>query len=178
MGRDATVPESGAAIRLERVGKRYADGTVAVHELDLDVPAGSLAVLVGPSGCGKTRSMKMINRLVEPASGRVLVDGEDVTKGDPVKLRRRIGYVIQQIGLFPHLSVAANVATVPTLLGWDKRRTRDRVDELLSLAGLGSSVRPGGTGLPMITVSAGRCAVGSRGTGRAAVARRHRGPRR
>src|SRR3954467_4376039 len=123
-------------IRLERVGKRYDDGTVAVHELDLDVPEGELVVLVGPSGCGKSTTLKMVNRLIEPTTGRILLQGEDVTSTDPVALRRRMGYVIQQVGLFPHQSVAANVATVPRLLGWDKRRTRARVDELLELVGL------------------------------------------
>ena len=123
-------------IRLEGVGKRYEDGTVAVHELDLDVPEGELVVLVGPSGCGKSTTLKMVNRLIEPTSGRILLQGEDVTHGDPVKLRRRMGYVIQQTGLFPHQSVAANVATVPRLLGWDKRRTQERVRELLELVGL------------------------------------------
>jgi osmoprotectant transport system ATP-binding protein len=123
-------------IRLERVGKRYEDGTVAVHELDLEVPEGELVVLVGPSGCGKSTTLKMVNRLIEPTSGRILLDGDDVTKGDPVQLRRRMGYVIQQTGLFPHQTVATNVATVPRLLGWDKRRTAERVRELLDLVGL------------------------------------------
>ena len=123
-------------IRLERVGKRYEDGTVAVHELDLDVPRGEIVVLVGPSGCGKSTTLKMVNRLVEPSSGRIVLDGDDVTRVDPVRLRRRIGYVIQQIGLFPHQTVRANVATVPRLLRWDSARTRARVDELLELVGL------------------------------------------
>src|SRR5947199_3345583 len=123
-------------IRLDRVAKRYPDGTVAVEELSLDVPAGEIAVLVGPSGCGKTTTMRMVNRLVEPTSGRIFVGGEDVTQTDPVKLRRGIGYVIQQVGLFPHQTVAANVATVPRLLGWDRARVRARVDELLDLVGL------------------------------------------
>jgi osmoprotectant transport system ATP-binding protein len=123
-------------IRLESVSKRYANGTVAVHELDLDVGAGETCVLVGPSGCGKTTTMKMINRLVEPTGGRILLDGDDVTRVDPVELRRRIGYVIQQVGLFPHQTVADNIATVPRLLGWDRRRSRARVAELLELVGL------------------------------------------
>jgi osmoprotectant transport system ATP-binding protein len=123
-------------IRLEGVGKRFPDGTVAVHELDLDVPKGELVVLVGPSGCGKSTTLKMVNRLIEPTSGRILLEGEDVTHSDPVKLRRRMGYVIQQIGLFPHQSVAANVATVPKLLGWDRKRVDARVLELLELVGL------------------------------------------
>jgi osmoprotectant transport system ATP-binding protein len=123
-------------IRLEGVGKRYEDGTVAVHELDLDVPEGELVVLVGPSGCGKSTTLKMVNRLIEPTSGRILLDGDDVTHTDPVALRRRMGYVIQQTGLFPHQSVATNVATVPRLLGWDKKRIQARTMELLELVGL------------------------------------------
>jgi osmoprotectant transport system ATP-binding protein len=123
-------------IRLEGVTKRFADGQVAVDDLSLEVIEGELCVLVGPSGCGKTTTMKMINRLIEPTSGRIYLDGEDVTNVDPVKLRRRIGYVIQQVGLFPHETVADNVGTVPRLLGWDKKRTADRVQELLVLVGL------------------------------------------
>ena len=123
-------------IRLDRVSKRYADGTVAVEELDLAVPRGSLVVLVGPSGCGKTTTMKMVNRLIEPTSGRIFLDGEDVTAGNPVKLRRRMGYVIQQVGLFPHRTILDNVATVPELLGWDSKRRRARALELLELVGL------------------------------------------
>ncbi|TFV63912.1 UNVERIFIED_ORG: ATP-binding cassette domain-containing protein [Bacillus sp. AZ43] len=127
-------------MRLEGVSKVFADGTVGVAELDLTVPAGELTVLVGPSGCGKTTTMKMINRLIEPTTGRILVGGEDVTRVDPNELRRRIGYVIQSIGLFPHQTVRANVGTVPRLLGWDKRRTRARVDELLATVGLDPAV--------------------------------------
>ena len=123
-------------IRLDGVGKRFPDGTVAVHELDLDVPEGELVVLVGPSGCGKSTTLKMVNRLIEPTSGRILLQGEDVTRADPVQLRRRMGYVIQQVGLFPHQSVASNVATVPRLLGWDRARVTNRVNELLELVGL------------------------------------------
>ena len=127
-------------IRLSGVGKRYDDGTVAVQDLDLDVARGELVCLVGPSGCGKTTTMKMVNRLIEPTSGRILLDGDDVTQVDPVALRRRIGYVIQQVGLFPHQRVADNVATVPTLLGWDRTRSRARADELLELVGLDPSL--------------------------------------
>src|SRR3954470_6736832 len=123
-------------IVLDRVRKQYADGTVAVNELSLDVDAGQIAVLVGPSGCGKTTTMRMVNRLVEPTSGRIYLDGDDISTVDRVALRRRIGYVIQQVGLFPHETVADNVATVPQLLGWDKKRTRARVAELLELVGL------------------------------------------
>ena len=127
-------------IRLEGVSKRFDDGTVAVQQLDLDIPRGEIVCLVGPSGCGKTTTMKMVNRLVEPTSGRIVLDGEDVTSVDPVQLRRRIGYVIQQVGLFPHQRVWENVATVPSLLGWDKARRRARADELLELVGLDPAV--------------------------------------
>src|SRR4029077_1078143 len=101
----------------------------AVVDLSLLVPAGDICVLVGPSGCGKTTSLKMVNRLVEPSSGQVLIDGQDVMSIDVTTLRRGIGYVIQQVGLFPHQTVADNIATVPRLLGWSKQRTRQRVDE-------------------------------------------------
>jgi osmoprotectant transport system ATP-binding protein len=122
-------------IRLESVTKRYGN-QIAVNDLSLDVDDGQLCVLVGPSGCGKTTTMKMINRLIEPTSGRIYLDSDDVGTVDPVELRRRIGYVIQQVGLFPHQTVAENVATVPRLLRWDRRRIRARVDELLRLVGL------------------------------------------
>ncbi len=132
-------PDGGGGaeeIRLEGVSKVYADGTVGVAELDLTFAAGELSVLVGPSGCGKTTTMKMINRIIEPTTGRILLGGEDVTRVDPDQLRRRIGYVIQSVGLFPHQSVRTNVSTVPRLLGWDKKRIRTRVDELLQTVGL------------------------------------------
>jgi osmoprotectant transport system ATP-binding protein len=123
-------------IRLEGVGKTYDDGTVAVHDLDLDVPRGAFVCLVGPSGCGKSTTLKMVNRLIEPTCGRIVLDGDDVTHADPVRLRRGIGYVIQQVGLFPHQDVLTNVATVPSLLGWDRERATGRARELLSLVGL------------------------------------------
>ena len=123
-------------IRYEDATKRYGPGPPALDALSLEVPDGETCVLVGPSGGGKTTALKMVNRLVEPTSGRVLIDGRDVAAGDPVELRRGIGYVIQQVGLFPHLDVAANVATVPRLLGWERRRIDARVDELLELVGL------------------------------------------
>ena len=123
-------------ITLDRVTKRYGADTVAVAELSLTVPDGELCVLVGPSGCGKTTTLRMINRLIEPSGGRILIDGTDVLKIDPVKLRRNIGYVIQQGGLFPHRRVADNVATVPRLLGWDRTRVESRVRELLELVDL------------------------------------------
>ncbi len=123
-------------ITLDAVTKTYDNGQVAVRELSLEIPEGEICMLVGPSGCGKTTTMRMINRLIEPTSGRILLDGEDVTSVDPVGLRRRIGYVIQQVGLFPHHTVGDNVGTVPGLLGWDKARIRARTDELLELVGL------------------------------------------
>ncbi len=116
--------------------KRYASGLVAVDDLSLEVPDGEVCILVGPSGCGKTTILRMINRLIEPTGGRILVDGDDIMTVDPVALRRRIGYVIQQVGLFPHQTVGTNVATVPRLLGWDKARIGARVDELLTVVGL------------------------------------------
>ncbi|MGH9224454.1 MAG: ABC transporter ATP-binding protein [Acidimicrobiales bacterium] len=123
-------------IRLEGVSKRYSNGQVAVHALDLEIGDGEVCMLVGPSGCGKTTTLKMINRLIEPTGGRILLDGEDVTRADPVQLRRRMGYVIQQVGLFPHQTVGENVATVPRLAGWDKDKVIRRVDDLLRLVGL------------------------------------------
>jgi osmoprotectant transport system ATP-binding protein len=108
----------------------------AVNDLSFSVPAGKICVLVGPSGCGKTTSLKMVNRLIEPTSGEILLDGRSVLAQDPIALRRGIGYVIQQVGLLPHQTIAANVATVPRLLGWPKGRQVERVDELLTLVGL------------------------------------------
>jgi osmoprotectant transport system ATP-binding protein len=123
-------------IQLDHVSKSYPDGATAVDGLSLDIPKGKVTVLIGPSGCGKTTTLKMINRLVEPTSGGIRVGGVDVMSTDRVQLRRTIGYVIQTSGLFPHRSVRHNVATVPRLLGWDKRRTTARVDEMLDLVGL------------------------------------------
>jgi osmoprotectant transport system ATP-binding protein len=123
-------------IRLDAIGKRYPNGQVAVRDLTLEIPAGEICVLVGPSGCGKTTTLKMVNRLIEPSSGRIFLDGDDVTHADPVELRRHIGYVIQQVGLFPHQTIGVNVGTVPKLLGWSKDRISTRVDELLDLVGL------------------------------------------
>jgi osmoprotectant transport system ATP-binding protein len=135
---DATaITGSGAAsLTLENLGKVYPDGTVAVGDISLEVPAGELVVLIGPSGCGKSTILRMLNRLIEPSKGRILIDGEDITQRDPVELRRHIGYVIQNVGLFPHQSIRTNVGTVPRLLGWDRKKTRARADELLDLVGL------------------------------------------
>ncbi|MEV4195488.1 ATP-binding cassette domain-containing protein, partial [Streptomyces toxytricini] len=130
-------------IRFEHVTKRYADGTTAVDDLSFEVAEGELVTLVGPSGCGKTTTMKMVNRLVEPTSGRILLGGEDIAAADPVQLRRRIGYVIQQVGLFPHKTVLENTATVPQLVGTPKAAARARAAELLELVGLDPSVYGG-----------------------------------
>ncbi len=124
-------------IELQQVTKRFAgQAEPAVKALDLSVPEGEIVMLIGPSGCGKTTSLKMMNRLIEPSSGRIVINGEDVTDVDVDQLRRTIGYVIQQVGLFPHWTIGANIATVPRMLGWDKKRTAARVDELLALVGL------------------------------------------
>ncbi|WP_269214179.1 ATP-binding cassette domain-containing protein [Nocardioides sp. cx-173] len=128
--------DSSPMIRLSGVGKTYADGTVAVHELDLEVARGELVCLVGPSGCGKSTTLKMINRLIEPSTGTIEIDGRDVTRQDPVELRRGIGYVIQQVGLFPHQRITANVMTVPLLCGESKATARERANHLLELVGL------------------------------------------
>jgi len=123
-------------ITFESVTKRYPDGTIAVDGLDLEIPDGKIMVLVGPSGCGKTTSLRMINRLVEPTSGRVLIDGKNVQDANPSELRRGIGYVIQQTGLFPHRTIEDNIATVPLLTGSNKRNARERARELMQLVGL------------------------------------------
>ena len=124
-------------IELCGVCKSYDGGdSFAVRDVDLHVAEGELVVLLGESGCGKTTTLKMINRLIEPTSGRITVDGADVREQDAVLLRRRIGYVFQRIGLFPHMAVGENVAVVPRLLGWPRRETAGRVDELLELVGL------------------------------------------
>ncbi|MGW1050936.1 betaine/proline/choline family ABC transporter ATP-binding protein [Streptomyces sp. NPDC001118] len=123
-------------IRFEQVTKRYPDGTTAVDDLTFEVAEGELVTLVGPSGCGKTTTMMMVNRLIEPTSGRIYVEGADIAAVDPVRLRRRIGYVIQQVGLFPHRTVLDNTATVPALLGWKRAKARARAAELLDLVGL------------------------------------------
>jgi osmoprotectant transport system ATP-binding protein len=129
-----------AVITLDGVTKHYGPDFVAVEKLSLIIDDGEICVLVGPSGCGKTTTLRMINRLVEPSGGSILIDGTNVLQIDPVQLRRTIGYVIQQGGLFPHRRVADNVATVPRLLGWEKSRIDDRVSELLDLVGLDPAV--------------------------------------
>ncbi len=144
MGDERVTPatSSGVTIEFDHVSKQYAPATRgatahgAVEDLTLTVPAGRVCALVGPSGCGKTTTLKMVNRLIEPSAGRILIDGRDIATRDVTDLRRSIGYVIQQTGLFPHQTVAQNVATVPRLLGWPAARQRARTDELLGLVGL------------------------------------------
>jgi osmoprotectant transport system ATP-binding protein len=126
-----------SSVSYQGATKRYGDSSApAVDHLDLEVDAGEICVLVGPSGCGKTTSMRMVNRMIELSEGDILIGGESVKKRDAAKLRREIGYVIQQIGLFPHRTIAQNIATVPQLLGWDKERIRARTAELLDLVGI------------------------------------------
>lgn len=124
-------------ITMEHVTKRYTEGGAAsVDDLSLVVPEGKTTALIGPSGCGKTTTMRMINRLIDPSEGKIILNGEDVTKVDPVNLRRHIGYVIQQVGLFPHMTIAQNIAAVPKLLGWAEPKIKSRTEELLHLVGL------------------------------------------
>jgi osmoprotectant transport system ATP-binding protein len=138
--------QHAATVEFDHVTKSYdpralAQGAPgAVNDLSIAVPAGRICVLVGPSGCGKTTSLKMVNRLIDPTSGRILIDGVDAAGRDVTELRRSIGYVIQQVGLFPHQTIAENVATVPRLLGWSASRRRERADELLALVGLDPAV--------------------------------------
>jgi osmoprotectant transport system ATP-binding protein len=128
-------------IEFRNVSKTYpGSDTSVVNDLSFEVPEGDICVLVGPSGCGKTTTMRMVNRLIEPTDGEILIDGEPNTAMSGTQLRRKIGYVIQQIGLFPHRTIADNIATVPSLLGWDKGRIGERVDELLELVGLDPNV--------------------------------------
>jgi osmoprotectant transport system ATP-binding protein len=123
-------------IEFRDVTKQYPDGTIAVDKLNLTVQAGTITVFVGPSGCGKTTSLRMVNRMIEASSGTISIDGKDIRDSEPALLRRGIGYVIQQAGLFPHRTVLDNVATVPLLSGWDKRKARTRAAELLETVGL------------------------------------------
>ena len=124
-------------IRFRGVSKTYpGSDRPVVNDLSFEILEGEICVLVGPSGCGKTTTMRMVNRLIEPTEGEILIDGEPNTRMSGTQLRRKIGYAIQQIGLFPHRTIAENISTVPSLLGWDKKRTKRRVDELLELVGL------------------------------------------
>jgi osmoprotectant transport system ATP-binding protein len=123
-------------IRFDSVSKQYPDGTVAVDSLSLTAPSGQITVLVGPSGCGKTTSLRMINRMIEPSSGEIWLDDTNTSAMAPHELRRQIGYVIQHAGLFPHRTIVDNIATVPFLLGWDKKKARSRAMELIERVGL------------------------------------------
>ncbi|RFU64496.1 ATP-binding cassette domain-containing protein [Peribacillus saganii] len=123
-------------ITFQHVGKKYADGFVALKDIDFEIKEGELVALIGPSGCGKTTTMRMINRLIEPSSGKIFINGEDISKMDKVQLRRNIGYVIQQIGLLPHLTIEENITLVPRLKGWAPEQYENKVDELLNLVGL------------------------------------------
>jgi len=131
---------SGARIELRGVGVTYSGGSIAVRGIDLTISAGEFAVFLGPSGSGKSTLLRTINRLIEPTAGSVFIDGVDVRTLDPVALRRGIGYVIQAVGLFPHLTIAANVGVVPALLGWDRARIAHRVDDLLALVHLDPAI--------------------------------------
>jgi osmoprotectant transport system ATP-binding protein len=127
----------GLDLRLDELTKRYpGQSEPAVDRVTMDIPAGQMTIFVGPSGCGKTTTMKIINRLIEPTSGTVHIDGQDVLSLNPHELRRHIGYVVQQIGLFPHMTIAQNIGVVPKLLGWPKARIAARIDELLEMTGL------------------------------------------
>ncbi|MGV9287830.1 ABC transporter ATP-binding protein [Streptomyces sp. NPDC003719] len=132
-----TAGATGATIELENLTKRYPGSPLpAVDNVSMEIRAGETVIFVGPSGCGKSTTLKMINRLIEPSGGRIRIDGEDVTGIDPVKLRRKVGYAIQSSGLFPHMTVADNIALVPRMTGWPKARIRSRVEEMLDLVGL------------------------------------------
>ena len=134
---EQTIDPTGVRIELDGVSKVYPGSkTPAVDNVSLDIPAGEIVVFVGPSGCGKTTTMRMINRLSEPTSGRILIGDKDALSIKPTELRRSIGYAIQQAGLFPHMTIRQNVGLVPGLLDWDRKRIGDRVDELLDLVGL------------------------------------------
>ena len=140
---DRPASDGGARplIRLENLSKRFpGQRENAVDDLNLDIPEGEIVILVGPSGSGKTTTLRMINRLIEPTSGRIFLEGDDVTRVNGDKLRRRMGYVIQQIGLFPHMTIEANIATVPRMLGWDAKRIRERVRELVELVGMDPNI--------------------------------------
>ncbi len=129
-------------IRLEHLSKVFpGQEEPAVEDLSMDIYDGEIVVFVGPSGCGKTTTMKMINRIIEPSGGKIFLQGEDVTTTNSDQLRRKMGYVIQQIGLFPHMTIADNIATVPRMLGWEKSRTSDRIDELLETVGMDTGYR-------------------------------------
>ncbi|MCY7832484.1 choline ABC transporter ATP-binding protein OpuBA [Bacillus spizizenii] len=124
-------------LKLEQVSKVYKGGKKAVNSIDLDIAKGEFICFIGPSGCGKTTTMKMINRLIEPSAGKIFIDGENIMEQDPVELRRKIGYVIQQIGLFPHMTIQQNISLVPKLLKWPEEKRKERARELLKLVDMG-----------------------------------------
>src|SRR5919112_853817 len=137
----STTRSSDAMIRLINVSKHYLGAPApSVAPLSMEIKRGEFICLVGPSGCGKTTTLRMINRLVEPSGGEIWIDGQDVTHANPDELRRHIGYVIQQVGLLPHMTIGQNIGLVPSMLGWDKKRISARVDELLELVGLDPTV--------------------------------------
>ncbi|WP_372789261.1 ABC transporter ATP-binding protein [Paraconexibacter sp.] len=137
MSGSPTAHHRAATLEFRHASKRYPRATeAAIEDLSLEIPAGEICVLVGPSGCGKTTAMRMVNRMIEMSGGDILLDGRSISERRPAELRREIGYAIQQIGLFPHQTVADNIATVPRLLGWERDRIARRVDELLELTGL------------------------------------------
>lgn len=123
-------------IEFKNVTKTYEDGFQALKEINLHVKQGELVTLIGPSGCGKTTTMRMINRMIDPSDGEILIEGENIVKKNPVLLRRNIGYVIQQIGLLPHMTIEDNITIVPKLKKWEKEKYINRVDELLDLVGM------------------------------------------
>lgn len=127
-------------IRFDAVHKKYDDGFHALKDISFEVDKGELLALIGPSGCGKTTTMRMINRLIDPTDGKIFINGEDISQMDTVQMRRDIGYVIQQIGLFPHMTIGENVSLVPKLKKWEASKTIRRVDELLDMVGLDPSV--------------------------------------
>jgi osmoprotectant transport system ATP-binding protein len=136
------VTEAAATLEFREVSKTYPGAPApAIRSLSLEVAAGDVCILIGPSGCGKTTAMRLVNRMIDLTSGDILLDGRSVMEREPADLRRHIGYAIQQIGLFPHQTVAENIATVPRLLGWDRARIGARVDELLELVGLEREMR-------------------------------------
>ena len=126
-------------VRLEHI-KKYYNNTAVIEDMNLEINEGQLVVLIGPSGCGKTTTLKMINRIIEPTSGTIYINGEDITKVDPVKLRRSIGYVIQQIGLFPNMTIAQNVEIVPKLLKWDSEKRKKRTEELMHMVDMDPAI--------------------------------------
>ena len=135
--------DEGSTIELTGVTKTFAGSrSPAVQPIDLTVPSGSLVVLIGPSGCGKTTTLRMINRLIEPTAGTITIGGADIRARPATELRRSIGYVIQQVGLFPHRTIAQNIATVPKVLGWARDRVTARVEELVDLVGLDRGLLP------------------------------------